>query len=105
MKFSRSRMSASQLRAPEQLRVQTAEKAVNSFDGDKAERSFRVLAWFGRIVSFAGQSIAAVLVALAIYVGILSDLEGLAISMLLREWQTDVPSFVHALRIRRAGQA
>jgi hypothetical protein len=61
-------MSASQLRAPEQLRVQTAEKAVNSFDGDKAERSFRVLAWFGRIVSFAGQSIAAVLVALAIYV-------------------------------------
>jgi CDP-diacylglycerol--glycerol-3-phosphate 3-phosphatidyltransferase len=37
---------------------------------------------------------------LSIYVGILADLEGLAISMLMREWRSDVPSFVHALRSR-----
>ena len=40
-------------------------------------------------------------VSLAIYWGILSDLEGLAISIVLREWQTDVPSIIHALRLRR----
>ena len=42
------------------------------------------------------------LVALAIYWGILSDLEGLAISLVLREWQTDVPTIVHAARLRRS---
>ena len=41
-------------------------------------------------------------VALAIYVGIVADLEGLAISCLLREWRADVPSVVHALQLRRA---
>jgi len=39
--------------------------------------------------------------ALALYVGILPDLGGLAISIALREWRTDVPSLAHALRIRR----
>jgi CDP-diacylglycerol--glycerol-3-phosphate 3-phosphatidyltransferase len=42
-------------------------------------------------------------VSLAIDVGILADVEGLAISLILREWKNDVPTFVHALRIRRAG--
>jgi len=42
-------------------------------------------------------------VAIAIYVGIVGDLEGLAISIILREWKTDVPTFVHAMRIRRGG--
>lgn len=37
---------------------------------------------------------------LAIYLGILADLEGLVISMLMRSWQADVPTFVHALRQR-----
>ena len=37
---------------------------------------------------------------LAIYAGIVADLEGLAISIVLPEWRTDVPSFVHALRVR-----
>jgi len=37
-------------------------------------------------------------IALAIYMGIVADLEGLAISLVLREWRTDVPSVVHALR-------
>jgi phosphatidylglycerophosphate synthase len=37
----------------------------------------------------------------AIYVGIIADLEGLAISIVLPRWQADVPSFFHALRERR----
>ncbi len=36
----------------------------------------------------------------AIYVGIAADLEGLAISLALRRWQTDVPTIFHALRRR-----
>lgn len=40
-------------------------------------------------------------VALAIYWGIASDVEGLAISMTLREWRADVPSIWHARRIAR----
>lgn len=42
-------------------------------------------------------------VALAIYAGIVADIEGLAISATLRHWKNDVPSIVHALGIRRAG--
>jgi hypothetical protein len=38
----------------------------------------------------------------AIAVGIVADLEGLAISIALRSWRTDVPSIVHALRLRRS---
>lgn len=38
----------------------------------------------------------------AIYVGIFADLEGLLISLALRRWQADVPTLVHALRVRRA---
>jgi CDP-diacylglycerol--glycerol-3-phosphate 3-phosphatidyltransferase len=41
-----------------------------------------------------------VLAAAAIYWGIACDLEGLAISMVLTEWRNDVPSIVHALRLR-----
>lgn len=39
-------------------------------------------------------------VSVAIYVGIVADLEGLAISIVLREWKTDVPTILHALRLR-----
>jgi phosphatidylglycerophosphate synthase len=35
---------------------------------------------------------------LAVYLGILSDCEGLAISISLRKWTPDVPSLIHALR-------
>ncbi|MBS0580665.1 MAG: CDP-alcohol phosphatidyltransferase family protein [Proteobacteria bacterium] len=42
-------------------------------------------------------------VSLAIYMGIAADCEGLAISVLLPRWRADVPSFVHAMRIRRSG--
>ena len=41
-------------------------------------------------------------VSCAIYVGIVADIEGLVISMLLSRWKADVPSFVHALRERRS---
>lgn len=41
-------------------------------------------------------------VSCAIYVGIVADLEGLLISLVLPRWRTDVPSLVHALRERRA---
>ena len=37
----------------------------------------------------------------ALLLGIVSDLEGLAVSLLLPEWRHDVPSLVHALRLRQ----
>ena len=39
-------------------------------------------------------------VALAIYAGIVADLEGLAISTVLPEWKTDFPTLFHALELR-----
>ena len=41
------------------------------------------------------------LVGVPIYVGILVDLEGLAVSFVLRGWKSDVPSVVHAWRLRQ----
>jgi len=38
----------------------------------------------------------------AIYLGILADAEGLAISVILPRWKNDVPTLFHALRLRRA---
>jgi hypothetical protein len=40
-------------------------------------------------------------VAVPIYAGILVDLEGLAVSFVLRAWKSDVPSVVHAWRLRQ----
>jgi phosphatidylglycerophosphate synthase len=40
-------------------------------------------------------------VSFAVYVGIIADLEGLAISIVLPRWKPDVPSIVHAWRERR----
>ena len=39
----------------------------------------------------------------ALLLGIVSDLEGLAATLLLPEWRHDVPSLVHAWRLRRPG--
>jgi len=36
----------------------------------------------------------------AICIGIVADLEGLAISLTLRRWRSDVPSVFHAMRLR-----
>jgi CDP-diacylglycerol--glycerol-3-phosphate 3-phosphatidyltransferase len=41
---------------------------------------------------------------LAIYLGIASDLEGLAISAVLPNWQSDIPTLIHALRLRTKQQ-
>jgi phosphatidylglycerophosphate synthase len=41
-------------------------------------------------------------VSCAIYLGMVADVEGLLISLVLPRWQADVPSFVHALKVRRA---
>jgi phosphatidylglycerophosphate synthase len=41
-------------------------------------------------------------VSLAIYVGIVADLEGLAISVVLKNWKNDVPTIFHAMRLSRA---
>lgn len=38
----------------------------------------------------------------AIWLGIVADLEGLAISIVLKRWTHDVPSVVHAWRLRAA---
>lgn len=38
---------------------------------------------------------------LAIYVGLLADMEGLAISIVLPTWKNDVPTIVHAIRLRK----
>lgn len=40
-------------------------------------------------------------VAAAIYLGIAADLEGLAISAVLRNWKSDVPTLFHALRLAK----
>ena len=44
-----------------------------------------------------------ILVTCAIYVGVIADVEGLLISLTLREWRTDVPSVLVALRERAGG--
>ena len=42
------------------------------------------------------------LVGAAIYLGIVADLEGLVVSAILTTWRADVPTFLHALRVRAA---
>jgi hypothetical protein len=43
-----------------------------------------------------------IFVTLFIYIGILADIEGLAISLTLKKWTHDVPTIFHALRLRAA---
>ena len=43
-------------------------------------------------------------VGVPIYVGILVDLEGLAVSFVMKEWKSDVPSIVHAWRLRASSR-
>jgi CDP-diacylglycerol--glycerol-3-phosphate 3-phosphatidyltransferase len=40
-------------------------------------------------------------VSFAIYAGIVADVEGVLISLLLSRWQADVPSLFHAMRLRQ----
>jgi len=41
-------------------------------------------------------------VAAAVWLGIVADLEGLAISAVLKRCKNDVPSIVHAFRLRES---
>ncbi len=59
-----------------------------------------LFAGFLSLLSFGSGGIAVVA---AIYLGIVADIEGLAISVLLADWKGDVPSVVHARRLRSAG--
>ena len=59
------------------------------------------LALFGAFFSLLVFQHAGGPTALAIYLGIAADLEGLAISIALPSWRTDVPTIYHALRLRR----
>lgn len=79
------------------------------FDGIKFGREASYHLWSSKlwgIALFAGCFAVLVLdasglpVALAIYTGIVADLEGLAVSAVLRHWRTDVPSLLHAVRLR-----
>lgn len=58
-----------------------------------------LFAGFFSLLVFGSEGVA---VSAAIYLGIVADLEGVAISVILPRWQSDVPSFVHAMRIRRS---
>jgi CDP-diacylglycerol--glycerol-3-phosphate 3-phosphatidyltransferase len=55
---------------------------------------------FITLVAILGFDWAGPLLPLAIWLGILTDLEGLAASIILPVWTHDVPSIVHAYRIR-----
>ncbi|MDB5036112.1 MAG: hypothetical protein JWQ98_3353 [Chlorobi bacterium] len=55
------------------------------------------LAFFSALV-FAR---AGLLFSVAIYLGIIADIEGLLISCILPVWKNDIPTIIHALRIRR----
>lgn len=41
-------------------------------------------------------------VAAAVWLGVVADLEGLAISVVLKRWKNDVPTLMHALRLRES---
>jgi phosphatidylglycerophosphate synthase len=41
-------------------------------------------------------------VSLAIYAGIIADIEGFAISVVLKQWKNDVPTIFHAIRLHGA---
>ena len=58
------------------------------------------LALFAGFLSILGFGHDGLAVDAAIGFGIAADLEGLAISMVLKHWQSDVPSLYHALRRR-----
>ncbi len=63
------------------------------------------IALFAGFLSLLAFGSDGVLVDGAVYLGIVADLEGLAISTLLRDWRSDVPSVVHAVKLRARERA
>jgi CDP-diacylglycerol--glycerol-3-phosphate 3-phosphatidyltransferase len=62
------------------------------------------IALFMATVALLGFHTGGVFLWLAILTGIVSNLDGLAIKFVLPQWQRDVPSVIHALRLRRTGK-
>ncbi len=63
------------------------------------------IALFGGFFSLLALGSDNVLVDAAVYIGIVADLEGLTISALLPDWRSDVPSVIHAVRLRARERA
>jgi phosphatidylglycerophosphate synthase len=61
------------------------------------------IALFAGFMSLLAFGSDGVLVDLMVYLGIAVDLEGLAISLILTAWRSDVPTLYHAFRLRRSG--
>ena len=62
------------------------------------------IALFAGFFSLLAMGQGGVMVDAAVYVGIVADLEGLAISVVMRTWQSDIPSLVHVFRLRNLGR-
>lgn len=87
------------------------ELARYAFDAVKFRREASYHMWSSKlwgVALFAGfYSLLAlgsdtVFVSAAIVLGIFADLEGLAISLVLRDWKSDVPTVFHAIRLRES---
>ena len=63
------------------------------------------IALFAGFFALLALGISGLPVSVAVYTGIIADVEGLAISMVLREWRTDVPTLIHAFRFRMLERA
>jgi phosphatidylglycerophosphate synthase len=94
---------------PELLVLGGLELARYAFDFAKFRREASYHMWSSKlwgIALFVGFFVLLALgvsglpITMAIYVGIVADVEGLAISIILPEWRTDVPTLVHAFRLR-----
>jgi phosphatidylglycerophosphate synthase len=98
----------------ELLALGSLELARYAFDWVKFRREASYHMWSSKLwglALFAGffallaLGISGLPVTIAIYAGIVADVEGLAISMALRNWRTDVPTLIHALRLRALEKA
>jgi hypothetical protein len=59
------------------------------------------IALFCAFFSLLALNVDNAVVTLAIYAGIIADSEGLAISIMLSQWKSDVPTLLHARHLRR----
>jgi len=62
------------------------------------------IALFGAFISLLAFGKDGYIVDAAIYIGLATDLEGLAISLTLHRWHSDVSSICHAMRLRTLEQ-
>lgn len=88
------------------------ELARYAFDYAKFGREASYHMWSSKlwgvllVVAFAAMLVfdaGGVALSVAVWWGIVADVEGMVISWMLREWRADVPTFVHAWRLRARG--